>query len=157
MTATAPRSLRDSFRYPEGHCCGAYTNKAAHACLRLNQIRPETAFLAWLRGKESTCQCRRRQFHPWVGKIPWRRAWQPTPVFLPRESHGQRSLGGYSPWGHKESDATWQLNKTLRYQKLNYQTEIQSTKTLESSHILNKIYGVKKSELPDYCSYHLCY
>ena len=39
-----------------------------------------------------------------VGMIPWRRAWQPTPVFLPRESHGQRSLEGYSPWGRKESD-----------------------------------------------------
>ena len=38
-------------------------------------------------------------FDPWVGKIPWRRAWQPTPVFLPEESHGQRSLAGYSPWG----------------------------------------------------------
>jgi len=36
-------------------------------------------------------------FNPWVGRIPWRRAWQPTPVFLPRESHGQRSLAGYSP------------------------------------------------------------
>ena len=38
----------------------------------------------------------------WVRKIPWRTAWQPTPVFLPGESHGQRSLEGYSPWGHKE-------------------------------------------------------
>ena len=43
-------------------------------------------------------------FDPWVGKIPWRRAWQPTPVFLPGESHGQRSLAGYSPWGRRESD-----------------------------------------------------
>ena len=43
-------------------------------------------------------------FSPWVGKVPWRRAWQPTPVFLPGESHGQRSLVGYSPWGRKESD-----------------------------------------------------
>ena len=48
----------------------------------------------------------RRRFSPWVGKIPWRRAWQPTPVFLPGEFHGQRSLAGYSPWGHKESDTT---------------------------------------------------
>ena len=40
-------------------------------------------------------------FAPWVGKIPWRRKWQSTPVFLPRELHGQRSLAGYSPWGHK--------------------------------------------------------
>ena len=48
-------------------------------------------------GKESG----RPGFDPWFGKIPWRRAWQPTPAFLPGESHGQRSLGGYSPWGHK--------------------------------------------------------
>jgi len=40
-------------------------------------------------------------FDPWVRKIPWRRAWQPTPVFLPGESHGQRSLVGYSLWDHK--------------------------------------------------------
>ena len=45
-------------------------------------------------------------FDPWVGKIPWRRAWQPTPVFLPGEAHGQRNLAGYSPQGHKESDTT---------------------------------------------------
>ena len=43
---------------------------------------------------------------PVLGMIPWRRAWQPTPVFLPGESHGQRSLAGYSPWGGKESDRT---------------------------------------------------
>ena len=50
-------------------------------------------------GKESACQCRRhkrRRFDPWVGKNPWRRAWQLTPIFLPGESHGQRSLAGYS-------------------------------------------------------------
>ena len=45
-------------------------------------------------------------FNLWVRKIPWRRAWQPTLVFLPGESHGQRSLVGYSPWGRKESDTT---------------------------------------------------
>ena len=49
---------------------------------------------------------RRCGFDPWVGKIPCRRAWQPTPLFLPRESHGQRSLKGYSPWGCKELDTT---------------------------------------------------
>ena len=51
-------------------------------------------------GKEPAGQCRRpkrREFDPWVRNIPWRSAWQPTPVFLPRESHGQRSLEGYSP------------------------------------------------------------
>ena len=60
-------------------------------------------------GKETPCQCRRWErggFDPWVRKIPWRRACQSTPVFLPGESHGQRSLVGYSPWGCKESDIT---------------------------------------------------
>ena len=47
-------------------------------------------------------------FNSWVGKIPWRRAWQPTPVFLPGESHGWRNLVGYSPWSCKESDMTEQ-------------------------------------------------
>ena len=45
-------------------------------------------------------------FHPWVRMMPWRRAWQPTPVFLPGKSHGQRSLVGYSPEGQKQSDMT---------------------------------------------------
>ena len=56
-------------------------------------------------GKGPTCQCRRLKRHKfdlWVGKIPWRRAWQPAPVFLPGEFHGQRSLVVYSPWGLKE-------------------------------------------------------
>ena len=48
---------------------------------------------------QSVCPCRRHGFHPWVGKIPWRRKWQPTPVLLPGKSHEQRSLAGYSPWG----------------------------------------------------------
>ena len=46
------------------------------------------------------------QEDPWVRKIPWRRTWQPTPVLLPGESHGWRSLVGCSPWGHKELDTT---------------------------------------------------
>jgi len=45
-------------------------------------------------------------FNPWIRKIPWRREWLPTPVFLPGEFRGQRILKGYSPWGHKESDMT---------------------------------------------------
>ena len=63
----------------------------------------------WNSGKEPACQCRRhmrRRFDPWVRRIPWRREWQPTPVFLPGESLGQRSLAGYSPWGHKELGMT---------------------------------------------------
>ena len=67
-------------------------------------------------GKEPTCQCRKHKRHvfdPWVWKIPWRRKWQPTPVLLPGESLGQRSLAGYSPWDHKESDTTERLSTAL--------------------------------------------
>ena len=49
---------------------------------------------------------KRCRFSPWAWKIPWRRKWQPTPIFLPGESHGQRSLAGYSLWGLKELDTT---------------------------------------------------
>ena len=55
-------------------------------------------------GKQPVCPSRRHkrcEFNPWVGRIPWKRAWWPTPIFLPGESHGQRSLVGYSPWGHR--------------------------------------------------------
>ena len=55
----------------------------------------------WLSGKQSACQCRRHGFDPWVRETPWRRKWHPTPVFLPGESHGQKSLEGYSPWDCK--------------------------------------------------------
>ena len=60
-------------------------------------------------GKEHTCQCRRckrHRFNPWVGKIPWKRAWQPTPVFLPGESPWTEEPGGLQPWAHEESDTT---------------------------------------------------
>ena len=50
------------------------------------------------------------QFHPWVGKILWRREWLPTPVFLPREFHGQRNLAGYSPWGSQRVGHDWANN-----------------------------------------------
>ena len=55
------------------------------------------------------------EFSPWVRKIPWRRDWQPTPVFLPGESQGQRSLLVYSPWGRKESDMTERLTFSLSH------------------------------------------
>ena len=67
------------------------------------------AVVGGTRGEESACQRRKLKrcgFNPWVRKIPWRRAWQPTPVFLPGESHEQRSLADYSPWGRKELDTT---------------------------------------------------
>ena len=71
-----------------------------------------TEWLNWTggtSGKESACQCRRHgrhRFDPWVGKIPWRRKWQPILVFLLGKPQGQRSLAGYSLWSHKESDMT---------------------------------------------------
>ena len=63
----------------------------------------------WLSGKESACQCRNHRrcgFDSWVRESPWGRKWQPTALFLQEESHGQRSLVGCSPWGHKESETT---------------------------------------------------
>ena len=57
----------------------------------------------WLSGKEPACQCRKHEFDPWVGKIPWSRKWQPTPILLPGTLHGQRSRVGYSPWGHSQT------------------------------------------------------
>ena len=68
-----------------------------------------TGLPRWCRGKESACQCRRHKrhgFNHWVGKILWRRRWQLDPVFLPGESHGRRSLAGYSPWRHRELGVT---------------------------------------------------
>ena len=62
--------------------------------------------------KASFCQCRRLGFDPCVGKISWRRKWQPTPVFLPGKSQGQRSLAGYSPRGRNKSDVTQGLNNS---------------------------------------------
>ena len=64
----------------------------------------------WLRWLSVCLQCRRPRFEPWVGKIPWRRKWQPTPGLLPGKSHGQRNLVDYSPWGRKESDTTESLH-----------------------------------------------
>ena len=76
----------------------------------------------WLSGKEPICQCRRCGFDPWVRKIPWRRKWQPTPVFLPGKSHGWRNLTGCSPWGHEKLDMTEPLSTAhtggLKQQKL---------------------------------------
>ena len=76
--------------------------------LQWNQVD----FPGGARGKESACQYRRRRFDPWDGKIPLRRKWQPTPVFLPGKPHGQRSLVGYSPWVTKSQ--TWLSMHTHR-------------------------------------------
>ena len=64
----------------------------------------------WLRQYRICLQDRTHDFDPWVRKIPWRRECRPTPIFLPGEFHGQRSLVGYSPCGHKELDMTERLS-----------------------------------------------
>ena len=91
-------------------------------------------FPKWCSGKESTCQCRRHKrcrVYLWTGKSPWSRKWQPTPVFLPGESLGQKSLVGCSPWCCKELDTTehkialyvqilkWGLNQTSEIKLVN--------------------------------------
>ena len=89
------------FSVPSSHPTGA--------CFPLVMLFNLCTFPGGAGGQESTCQCRRHKwccFDPWVGKIPWSRKWQPTPVFLPGEFYGQRSLVGYNPWGSKESDTT---------------------------------------------------
>ena len=75
----------------------------------------------WLSSKDFRLQCRKHRrlgFDPWAGKIPWRRAWQPTPLFLPEAFQGQRSLEGYSSWGGKESNTAERLSMhTVLYLK----------------------------------------
>ena len=89
----------------------------------LNHLGPVHCFSGFpsgASGKELTCRCRRhmrRGFDPWVWKTPWRRAWQPTLVFLHGESHRQRSLAGYSPRGCKESEM-------IQLKRLSMQTHI---------------------------------
>ena len=69
----------------------------------LRSAMPKSGCPRWLTGKESGCQYRRHELDPWVRKIPWRKKWQPTPVFLPGESHGRRSLMGYTVHGIAKS------------------------------------------------------
>ena len=63
-------------------------------------------------------QCRRHRFTPWVRKIPRRRKWQPTPVFLPGISHRQRSLVGYSPWGRRRVRHSWTTKQKQRQRNI---------------------------------------
>ena len=80
--------------------------KDGQVLLQLDKITHLKGFPRWLKWlkKKSSCQCRSGGFDPWVGKIPWSKKWQPTPVFLPGKFHGQRSLADCSPWDHGESD-----------------------------------------------------
>ena len=67
----------------------------------MGQVISQAGLPWWLSSKASTYQCRRYWFDPLARRIPWRKKWQPTPVFLPGKSHRQRSLEGYSPWSHQ--------------------------------------------------------
>ena len=88
----------------------SYVNTVLLITLRTISVNPHYCGLpGGAGGKEPTYQCKRckrHRFDTWVGKIPWRRAWQPTPVFLPGESYGQRNLVDYSPYDCTELDVT---------------------------------------------------
>ena len=86
---------------PRGHTRGCKWDLWVVGGLSFSPCRSLHRLPRWLCGKEPTCQCRRRRFDPRVRKIPWRRKWQPTQIFLPGEPCRQRSLPGYSPWGFK--------------------------------------------------------
>ena len=99
-------------------CCDSWNHRVGHDwATDLNLTEPFTWFARLVytfpgasRGKEAPAYQSRRGkrcgFNPWVGKIPWKRKWQPTPIFLPREFHGQSSLGGYiQPMGSQR--VTW--------------------------------------------------
>ena len=78
----------------------------------------------WFGGKEFACNVGVAGWIPESRRFPWRRAWEPTPVFLPAESHGQRSLTGYSPWGHKESDATEETENACMYEYVRFEKSL---------------------------------
>ena len=89
--------------------CKIYTLKTIKHCRKAKERSHKWGASQVAQCKEPACQCRRCKrhgFNPWFGKIPGVGKWQPTPVFLPEECHGQRGLEGYSPWGHEESDMT---------------------------------------------------
>ena len=105
-----------------------------------------TGLPRWPSSKESACQRKRCKFNPWIRKIPWRRKWQSTPVFLLGKCHGQRSLARYSPWGHTESDTTEQLS-THTHQGLNlsFMHSIAAEKAIKQHQkIQNTIEGLNK-------------
>ena len=92
-------------------CCSSSTSK-----IHENIKKKPLEAVGGSDGQESACNAGdgRPGFDPWVGKIPWRRTWQPTPVFLPEESHGWRSLEGYSPWVTK-SQIDWATKHSTQH------------------------------------------
>ena len=108
---TQASTLFRSFSHTGHHRALSRASRAVHSrplfsILLIHVAACVCGLARWLRSKESACQCRRHSscgFRPWVRKIPWRRKWQTTPVFLAVKSHGQRGLVGYSPWGKKRA------------------------------------------------------
>ena len=92
------------------------------------QQRPQPSQVAQC--KETACQCRRGRFNSWVRKILQSRKQQPTPVFLPGKSHGQRSPVSYSPWGCKKSDMTERLSTAHRHKGKAFMNSERKQKTI---------------------------
>ena len=112
------------------------------------------AFPWWLRWQSVCPQCQKPRFDPWVGKIPWRRKWQPTPVFLPGKSHGQRSLEGCSPWGRKGLDTTERLTHTEIMQPWKWVLRCKAMSTVDG----NGVKKLKKERLGEckHCVFSRC-
>ena len=93
--------------HTSGHKCN-FKPDLPHISLNLTITNYQIAFQGGtvVKNLPPVQRCKRHNFNPWVGKILWRRKWQPTPVLLPGKSHGQRSLAAYSQRGHKESEMT---------------------------------------------------
>ena len=98
------KNLKDS-RHVDGstifHCLASWTEKLTRYVYSGLDVLDSSRLPRWQSGKESACQHRRCGFDPWVGKMPWRRKWQPSLVVFPRKSHSQRSSAGFSSWGCK--------------------------------------------------------
>ena len=105
------------------------------------EIKRNIKFPGGSDSKESVCNAGDLRFNPWFGKIPWRREWQPTPMFLPGEFHGQGSLVGYSPWGLKELDVTEKLTLSLHFRRNISQKEKKNETNVHNSneHQLSKM------------------
>ena len=97
----------------------------------------------WLSGKELTCQCRRCWFHPWVGKVPWRRKWQPTAVFLPGKSHEQRAWWATVHWVTVRQDWVTEHTAHIAVSLLDYTPWKQ-----ELSHLVHHIHPVLMISVP---------
>ena len=107
--------LRKTALYPQRHMFQGQTMDGS--CEHILRTYIFKFHLVRILVAQTGLQCRRLRMNSWVAKIPWRRSWQPIPVFLPGEFHGQ-SLVGYSPWGSKESDTSERLTVLLSLVKL---------------------------------------